>query len=795
MKTKKQATHPSHVGREVMSVLCLALAAFAFLCLVSHAAEDPSWSVAAPEARIHNLGGRVGAIVSDLLFTALGLSAYLSCAILLFIALVGFGLCRFEWSWRQFLGLLILGLSVPVFGTLFETRLPGDAGPSTFGGLWGQSAAVFLVSYFNHWGSILLVLSLVFISILLTTRISLGALAGTFIRTLIREIPPRVQRFSQWAVSTAVIIRARIAKAYRARKRSEAKNKTFTPIFTRLRVWLSTLRRPLPSSPTAPAVKLPSKTQPPLAERAAAPTSPPNAESSDLPSDVKIFKKKTDDKKKGDTDQLDFLPPAAGEFTLPSLSLLDTPPETKTEINEESLRANAQLLENKLRDFGVEGHVTEIHPGPVITMYEFVPAPGVKINKIVNLADDLSLAMEGRQVRIVAPLPDKAAVGLEIPNHVRETVWLKDILAHPKFKREKSRLLFALGKDIAGECFVADLTKMPHLLVAGATGAGKSVSVNTMILSLLYQSAPEDVRLLMVDPKMLELSVYQGIPHLLLPVVTDPKKAAQALRWAVKEMERRYQLMADLNARNIINYNKRLEAGEHAGKKSLFVNGEEIMHDRKFPYIVIIIDELADLMMVAGKEVEECITRLAQMARAAGIHLILATQRPSVDVLTGVIKANFPSRISFKVSSKYDARTILDRIGSEQLLGNGDMLFLPPGTSQILRIHGAFVTENEIARVVDFLKKQGEPQYREEEILAPDTGGGEGGTEPFDDELYDAAVAIVAETKQASISMVQRRLRIGYNRAARLIEQMQAQGVVSAPNGAKGREVLIAEVR
>ncbi|MDO8519256.1 MAG: DNA translocase FtsK, partial [Deltaproteobacteria bacterium] len=458
----------------------------------------------------------------------------------------------------------------------------------------------------------------------------------------------------------------------------------------------------------------------------------------------------------------------------------------------------ARILEKKLLDFGVEGKVTEIHPGPLITMYEFEPAPGIKLSRIANLVDDLCLAMGGRSVRIVAPLPNKPAVGIEIPNNTRETVWLKDIIADEKFHGNESKLVMALGKDIEGIPFVADLAKMPHLLVAGATGSGKSVSINSMILSILYKAKPEEVRIIMVDPKMLELSIYEGIPHLLLPVVTEPKKASLALRWAVREMERRYKLLSDIDARNISNYNKKIEKGNFVSKQPLaqIVEGEEapepIKHEGKIPYIVIIVDELADLMMVSSREVEESITRLAQMARAAGIHLILATQRPSVDVLTGVIKANFPARISFKVASKFDARTILDTIGSERLLGNGDMLFVPPGASRMLRVHGAFISETEVARVVEFLKNQAKPIYDETilkvaevEAAELEADGGES------DELYDQAVAIVAETRQASISMIQRKLRVGYNRAARMIEKMEIEGIVSAPTGAGSRQVLV----
>ncbi len=486
----------------------------------------------------------------------------------------------------------------------------------------------------------------------------------------------------------------------------------------------------------------------------------------------------------------------SGDFQLPPLALLDPVPENKSKkIDESSLKASAVLLEKKLQDYNVEGRVTEIHPGPVVTMYEFEPAAGVKVNKITNLADDLSLSMGGRPVRIVAPLPGKPAVGIEIPNIDREIVYFKEIVMDPRFQKAEAKLTLALGKNIEGFPVIADLAKMPHLLVAGATGAGKSVGLNSFILSLLLKNSPDDVRFIFIDPKMLELSIYADIPHLLLPVVTQPKKATLALAWAVKEMERRYRLLSDAQVRNIASYNKKFERGDLKKRETPpELEGTDeapVSHEAKLPFIVIIIDELADLMMVAGREVEEYITRLAQMARAAGIHMILATQRPSVDVITGIIKANFPSRVAFKVTSKHDSRTILDAIGAEHLLGNGDMLFIPPGLSKQTRVHGAFVSDQEIQRAVAHIKQEAKPVYNEEimNMKAPAEGGAGGDEE--NDELYDQAVAIVTETRQASISMVQRRLRIGYNRAARLVEQMEAEGIVSAPMGSKGREVLV----
>lgn len=486
-----------------------------------------------------------------------------------------------------------------------------------------------------------------------------------------------------------------------------------------------------------------------------------------------------------------------GDYVLPPMSFLKLPPGIPDGVmSEEELLSSARLLEEKLRDYGVEGRVVEIHPGPVITMYEYAPAPGVKVSKITNLSNDLALALRAAAVRIVAPLPGKAAVGIEVPNKVRQTVYLREILDHDEFRREQLKLPIAIGKDIAGKPYAGDLAKMPHLLVAGSTGAGKSVAVNAMLLSLFYARKPDEVRLIMVDPKMIEFSVYNDIPHLLMPVVTDPHKAASALNWGVEEMERRYRLLTIEGARNIANYNAIMEERAKTWTPETAPEGQII--PRKLPYIVIVIDELADLMMVAGKEVQDSIVRLAQKARAAGIHLVLATQRPSVDVITGLIKANFPARIAFKVASKTDSRTILDANGAEYLLGNGDMLHLPPGTAGVVRLHGAFTSDEEAKLVADHLRAQGQPRY-EESLLASTAGEKSDEDEEEEeeyDEFYEEAKLIVLESGQASISTIQRRLKIGYNRSARMVERMAKEGLVGPPTQAgKPREIYMARLQ
>jgi S-DNA-T family DNA segregation ATPase FtsK/SpoIIIE len=471
-------------------------------------------------------------------------------------------------------------------------------------------------------------------------------------------------------------------------------------------------------------------------------------------------------------DDFQVSPVTSGEYRLPNIGLLDKVETSDDEVDLDHYYAVSKKLEDKLRDFGISGKVEGISPGPVVTTYEFAPAPGIKITRIVSLADDLAMGLKAESVRIVGSIPGKAALGIEIPNPQREIVYIRDIISSETFKNAASMLTLGLGKDVVGQPVVADLAKMPHLLIAGATGSGKSVSINSIICSILFKATPDEVRFLLIDPKRIELSGYEDIPHLLHPVVVDPKMANRALQWAVREMERRYMLLDEMRVKSFASYNQ--------------------VAEEKLPLIVIVVDELADLMMISSREVEDSIARLAQMARAAGMHLILATQRPSVDVLTGLIKANFPTRISFKVFSKVDSRTILDLSGAEHLLGDGDSLFMPPGKARMQRIHGTYISEKETERVIDFLKEQGTARYDESvlEAVEEENGDYNGVGEDEYDEKYDEAVALVCETGQASISMVQRRLRVGYNRAARMIEIMEKEGIVGPGDGSKPREVL-----
>ena len=718
--------------KEILGVVLIFTLIFTGLCLVTYHPSDPCVNQVQAQGEVHNFFGPAGAHVAGFLVAVFGLGAFWAPIVLFVITLSVLN----DSSRRVILVALVGGsiLMVTTAGLLsvYRTNYLVFGNQFSSGGVLGIPLARIAVKYINTTGALIFLFTIWTIGFIMTTRLSLMRLF-LWVTTLCRSTFNRIK-------TARVISRERHQKA---RKRATKDQKLSSRKDAPLRI--------IEHSPKQ-RKEVPSARQ-------------------------EAFEFMTDDH----------------WFRLPSLNLMEGSEADVKAMDRETLQMQSRLLEKKLSDFDVYGKVVAVSPGPVVTMYEYEPAPGVKINKVVNLADDLSLALRAESIRIVAPIPGKAVIGIEVPNAQRETVRLKDIIASHDFQTSKSSLTLALGKDILGGPVTTDLAKMPHLLIAGATGSGKSVALNAMICSVLYKATPKEVKLMLIDPKRIELSTYEGIPHLIVPVVIDAKKATRGLHWAVNEMERRYGLMAEKGARNIHQYNKKLVKEradvEHTGRAQDPGASEEKPTHENLPLILIVIDELADLMLVASRDVELALTRLAQMARAAGIHLIIATQRPSVDVLTGIIKANFPTRISFQVSSRTDSRTILDSNGAEGLLGNGDLLLLPPGTAKLQRIHGAYVSEQEIRRIIDFLKEQQKPLYQAEILQArPEE---ETVHEDEYDEKYDEAVALVTETRQASISMVQRRLRVGYNRAARMIEVMEREGIVSAGDGGKPREVLV----
>jgi len=779
--------------REFYAILYIAAGVLSFISLISYNPNDPALNAVSNVGKVSNLGGIVGAYTSDLLFNIFGISAYLFSVALVLIGIMEFTNRGPKIDWRSVVSYTLLIMSLATLIHLKYEIINISNYSISGGGLLGGILGVALERYLNKSGAYVIASSMFVISFISATKIPprsiLQAIRLTvtyILRALLggARLVYRCKKFiilSIWRLVLKIGRKSYALLKYLTLRASNTLKKR-------------EVRIDVDSIPRRP--QRPSTVEAVLASQKPAKLPPQEAVNQKPLDEVspRIYER-IDTKRKATKSQLELIR-ANRDYKFPPISLLNSGVETNAHVDEEELKKNAVLLQNKLKDYDVEGRVTEIHPGPVITMFEFEPAAGVKINKIVGLADDLAVAMGGKSIRIVPHLPGKAAIGIEIPNNVREVVWLKDIISDPKFSKSPSKLTIALGKSTQGLPVVSDLEKMPHLLIAGATGSGKSVAINAMICSILYKALPEEVKLILIDPKTLELPVYNGIPHLLLPVVTGPKDASLALAWAIREMERRYKLLADVNAKNISTYNQKVEDGlvelvsDEEAERMREADRENIAHTGKLPYIVIIIDELADLMMTSSKDIEENITRLAQMARAAGIHLIVATQRPSVDVITGLIKANFPTRIAFKVSSKHDSRTILDGVGAEHLLGAGDMLFMPPNSSKLTRIHGAYITEEEIEKIVAHVKEQGAPNY-DESILNPREGILPSAADGEYDELYDAAVKIVAETRQASISMIQRRLRIGYNRAARLIEKMEAEGIVGPSDGSKPREVFI----
>jgi S-DNA-T family DNA segregation ATPase FtsK/SpoIIIE len=736
---------------EFVGLLLLTLAILVVLSLISFNPDDPSFNISRNphfDARPANFVGVVGAYFADAFFQLWGYSA--------FLVPVFLGVYAFYWlaSWpvRSFgirlSGMILLVLTLAASFSLAPS-LPLIRGHLSAGGLFGTILADALEASLNPAGTIIVLVSAFLVSLFLATTFSFAWALGI--------LKPRFRFVSALSEQWVERLRRRAAREAEPKKEKTPKSQTI----------VTEKREPAelpPSLSGRERLEGPAESFAPGKARAEAPAE--GLASVRKPKAVKT-------------------PVFSSEF--PSTTLLH-PPAARISVDEDEVRKRARLIEEKAREFEVEGAVQHIHPGPVVTTFEFKPEPGVKYSRVTGLGDDLCLALKAESVRIDR-IPGKSTVGIEVPNDERATIVLRELLESSEYQQAAYRLPLALGKEITGRIVVSDLQKMPHLLAAGSTGTGKSVSINAMILSLLFRSRPDQVKMILIDPKRLELGLYQDIPHLLVPVVTEPKIAHNALRWAVAEMELRYKKLAKRGVRNLEAYNQQIRQLPIPGFTGQPGEADE---DRDpLPYIVIVIDELADLMMTAPREVEESITRLAQMARAVGIHLILATQRPSVDVITGLIKANFPARISFRVASKVDSRTILDSNGAEQLLGRGDMLFLPPGSSRLMRVHGPLVTEEEVVQVVDFLKKQGKPAYNERILESPEERAELGETGGEVDELYEEARRIVFEMGKASTSVLQRRLRIGYGRAASLLDAMERDGLIGPPDGTKPRELLV----
>ena len=731
---------------EVGAIVSLAAAGFLLVSFVTYQRGDAG----------ENFGGPVGYGLANVVVQALGLAAYLFAPCLLAVGWMLFRHSTREISTARAVGVAGFVLSLAVaLGLLLPS-----ADPVAAGGFIGGFLASLFTDGFGRAGAGLITAALLALSFLFATQLSFRAAAGA-------------------AVGAAGGALGSLRQRVRLRRAAVPEEREGPRL----------IGVPPPSRRPPERDKEPRRQADPVIviERPAGATrrKPPKPQQGEL--------RFSEDR----------------AYQTPSLDFLDPAPRPVHGVDEDALRKSSEILEAKLGDFGIEGKVVQVLPGPVITTYEIEPAPGVKVSRIVTLADDLSMALRAQSIRILAPVPGKAVVGIEVANARRDRVCLRDVLDSDAFAHGESTLTMALGKDATGHPVSADLARMPHLLIAGATGAGKSVSLNAMIVSILYKASPRDVRFAMIDMKMLELSIYEDIPHLLVPVVTEPKKSVAVLKNLVIQMDERYQLLKEKGVRNIDSYNK-LIGREEAERAAGVIELDEVVGDdddgledddvytppaaprhQHMPKIVVIIDELADLMITAGRDIEEPITRLAQKARAAGIHLILATQRPSVDVITGLIKANFPARISFQVTSRVDSRTILDAIGAERLLGGGDMLYLPAGTARPQRLHGGFVSETEIHKIVEFIKRQGKPNYAFELLEDDEDEQEDGFEEDLSDDMYDQAVHVVTQSRIASISHLQRRLRVGYNRAARMIEKMEREGVVSSGVGGKPREVLV----
>ncbi len=776
---------------ELIGFLLFVFAILLVLALVSYSPLDPSLNTAATPAAgkpAHNWIGVVGAFVADIALQLFGVAAFLLPAFLAMYSLNWFRSRPISSPYAKTIG----AVALIAFLSGFVGLLPWPIrwmGVLPSEGLLGRIVADALIHYFNVVGAYLICVAVIAVALYLSTAFSFGAVR-IWSQTRFGFVYAAMDRFADWRMERA---RKKAAKDLEKKRAAAANAK---PVVTaqlvpkRGAAFIEDFAAeqvaappPLPPAPNTSPAKSGIEQMFGAEDKPAASPRPEPEAAAPAADDIAVGTR-ADATPRGKT----TMPRLVGSYKLPSTTLLHRADEHSA-INEAELKVLAQVLAEKCGEFDVRGQVVQINPGPVVTTFEFKPEAGIKYSRITNLCDDLCLALRAESI-LIERMSGKSTVGIQVPNHERETIWLREVVEAQEFLGSKSKLTLALGKDINGRIVTADLNAMPHLLIAGSTGSGKSVAINAFIMSILYKATPQEVRLILVDPKRLELGNYEGVPHLHTPIITEPKLASNALRNAVIEMERRLKVLAEKGVRNIDQYNKLFDSSG-----SLFDDaGDEA---RPLPYIVIIIDELADLMMLDGQNVEASITRLAQMARAVGIHLVLATQRPSVDVITGLIKANFPARISFRVATKVDSRTILDSNGAEALLGRGDMLYLPNGSARVHRVHAPFVTEKEIAAVVEFWRAQGLAQYQENFLQAPredsesSSGGADGGSgDDAHDELYQDAVRIVLEYGKASTSLLQRRLRIGYGRAAHLIDLMERDGIVGAADGPKPREVL-----
>jgi len=796
----------STVSRRVSEFVGVALFAAALIWIISLASyepADPVWFFSTgAHAAPANFAGRVGAFLAELSFQLFGYASYLIPAVFVVVGWNYFWCRSLDAAATKATGAALLVGCLSAFLSLVVGTVEVSGKPFRAGGYAGEFLAKEMSDYLNRTGSVIVILTLFFLAIIMSTQFSFGRFFGAIVRAVKNTASRTFESFREWREER------RREKQRRDVIAKHVKKGTPLPAF-------ATASAGTPEINTPGANRSPKGSRAPSDDGARGVNRAERDERQEdedddenrpwRPASAGLQSRATDIRLKADAIKADATKPKVampplplpdpepiakapaerrkGDYTLPPLALLDAP-KTQRKFDERELMERARLLEEKCREFAVEGSVVQIHPGPVVTTFEFKPNAGVKYSKITNLEDDLCLAMQAESV-LIDRIPGKSTVGIQIPNQDREQISLRELLESEVYRRSTSKISLALGKTIHGEPFVADLATMPHLLIAGSTGAGKSVGINGMLTSILYRATPDDVRLIMVDPKRLELGMYDDIPHLLTPVVVDPKQAANALRWAVREMEERYRLLAAEGVRNIEQFNRNMQ--QAIAEKREPRPDQEL---KPLPFIVVVIDELGDLMMVAGNEVEQSIARLAQMARAVGIHLILATQRPSVDVITGLIKANLPTRIAFRVASKVDSRTILDGNGAEQLLGRGDMLLLPPASSRFIRLHGPYISEQESARLASYLRKQGKPTY-DESITQDEKAATEGALEFEKDDLYDEAARIVVQSGQASISYLQRRLRIGFSRAARLVDMMEMEGLVSPAAGGKPREVLV----